>query len=185
MNAHTPPGGTPSDGFLRWWMGPLLLGAALAWCGCAGYRLGPTNGLAAGSRTLQVNLFQNLTPEPRLSEPVASALRRRVQQDGSFRLATQNDGDIVLSGSITRFERLALSFDPKDVITPRDLSASLYARVTAIERTTGRVVLEREVWGRTTLRVGSDLAIAERQALPLLAEDLARMTIAALVEGRW
>ena len=34
--------------------------------GCAGYQLGPTNGLTAGSRSIQVNPFVNQTPEPRL-----------------------------------------------------------------------------------------------------------------------
>ena len=38
---------------------------------------------------------------------------------------------------------------------------------------------------RTTVRLGGDLASAERQALPLLANDLARKTVALLAEGEW
>src|SRR5688500_18949582 len=80
--------------------------------GCAGYRLGPTNGMPAGSRSVQVRMFQNETWEPRLSEPVATSLRRTIQQDGTYRLDIKGDADIVLEGTITEFNRSGLSFDP-------------------------------------------------------------------------
>jgi hypothetical protein len=153
--------------------------------GCAGYRLGPTNGLAAGAKSLQVNLFQNRTLEPRLSEAVAQALRKRLQQDGTYKLATRGEGDIVLNGVITRYSRLPVSFQPKDVITARDFDLALSVQVVAEDRATGKKLLEREVRGRTTVRAAADLPSVERQALPLLAEDLARNVTALLVDGTW
>ena len=45
--------------------------------------------------------------------------------------------------------------------------------------------LERDVTGRTTIRVGADLGSVERQATPLLAEDLARNITALLADGSW
>ena len=39
--------------------------------------------------------------------------------------------------------------------------------------------------GRTTIRVGNDLTSAERQAVPLAAEDLARSITSLLVDGEW
>ena len=158
----------------------------LGWCaGCAGYRLGPTSGLAPGSKSVQVNFFRNDTPEPRLVEAVASSLRKNLQQEGTFRLSTRGDSDIVVSGIITRFLRSELSFQPTDVITVRDYTLYLTARITSIERNSGRVLLERDVTGRTTIRVGNDLASAERQAVPLLADDLARNATSLLVDGSW
>lgn len=164
-----------------------LLGllALITASGCAGYRLGPTNGMAAGAKAVQVNLFQNQTGEPRLSEAVASALRKRLQQDGTFRLSTRGDADIVVSGVLTRYVRSAVSFQPGDVITARDFEVSLYAQITAEERGSDKKLLDREVRGRTTVRTGADLASAERQALPLLAEDLARNVASLLVDGTW
>jgi hypothetical protein len=55
----------------------------------------------------------------------------------------------------------------------------------ARERVSGKVLFEREVHGATLMRVGSDLASAERQALPLLATDLARHITSLLVDGGW
>lgn len=153
--------------------------------GCAGYQLGPTNGMAAGSRSIQVNLFRNETFEPRLSEPVATSLRRWIQRDGTYRLATDSDADIVLDGAITEFNRVGVSFQPTDVLSVRDYELTLTASFTAKERATGRVLLNTKVSGRTTVRVTADQSSAERQAAPLLAEDLARRVTSLLVDGTW
>jgi hypothetical protein len=153
--------------------------------GCAGYRLGPTNGVAAGAMSIQINSFQNQTSEPRLIEPVITALRRNLQQDGTFRLATKGEGDVVVSGVLLHYYREGLSFEPRDVVTVRDFRATLTAKVTAIQRSTGKTLVEREVIGRTTIRMGADLGSAERQAVPSLAEDLAKNVTALLVDGSW
>jgi hypothetical protein len=159
--------------------------ALMGLSGCAGYRLGPTQPVAAGEKTIQVNLFRYETIEPRLTEAVATALRRHLQQDGTYRLVTREPGDIVVSGALIRYERLGLTFQPGDIRTVRDMDLVLYARVTAVDRLTEDDPLEREVAGRTTIRVGADMASAERQAAPLLADELARNITALLVDGAW
>lgn len=153
--------------------------------GCAGYKVGPTTGGPAGSRSIQVNLFQNATLEPRLIEAVGSALRKSLQQDGTYRLNTSGDGDIVVNGVITRFERAGVSYQPKDILTVRDFELRLVAHITAVDRSTGKTLLDREVAGRTTIRVGDDLPSAERQAFPVVADDLARNATSLLVDGSW
>lgn len=163
----------------------MLMAMAVVLAGCAGYRVGPTNGLMAGQRSIQVNPFQNQTIEPRLVEYTTTALRKRLQQDGTFRLATQQDGDIIVNGVIVEFRRSELSFQPSDIRTVRDYTVALRAQIKAVERSTGRTILDRPAYARTTLRVGADLASAERQAVPLLAEDLARNVTSLLVDGTW
>jgi hypothetical protein len=153
--------------------------------GCAGYQVGPVNGVPAGSRAVTVRPFRNDTFEPRLSETVDFALRRRLQQDGTYRLNTQEDGDVVVSGVITDMHREVLSFQPRDVLTPRDYEMRLVAKVTAKERVTGKVVLDKEFIGRTTVRASVNRDLAERQAEPTMAEDLARNITSALTEGSW
>lgn len=163
----------------------LILVLAIALCGCAGYKLGPTNGEIAGNRSVSVEPFKNDTMEPRVIDYVNLELRKRLQEDGTFRLETQGEGDIILRGRIKKFDRSELAFQPTDVVTPQDYTLIMVAEVTAIERSTGKTNLTRLISGRTTIRVGSDLASAERQAIPLLAEDLARNTIAGLADGSW
>lgn len=169
------------------WDRALLLGLIAPLVGgCAGYKLGPTNGVAAGSRSVQVNPFVNkVLDEPRLSEAVTESLRKRMQQDGTFRLDTHNEGDIVVSGTVSRYSRSHLSFQPRDILTPRDYRLVILADVTARDRTSGKTLLSRRVAGHTTLRIGPDQTSSERQAIPLAAEDLARNITALLADGEW
>lgn len=153
--------------------------------GCAGYRLGPTNGDSAGSRSVSVTPFRNDTLEPRLTDYVTLEMRKRIQQDGTFRLETQEAGDLILSGRITKFDRSEVAFNPGDVLTPQDYTLTMFAEITAVERATGKTNLVRTIFGRTTIRVGADLTSAERQAVPLLAQDLARAAISSLADGSW
>lgn len=153
--------------------------------GCAGYRLGPTAGFPAGARSVSVTAFENKTQEPRLLAALNNALRKELQQDGTYRLDTRDGGDIQVSGEIKTYQRTAIGFQPGDVLTAQDYSISITARVRATEVATGRLLLDRDVSGRTTLRIGSDLASAERQAVPLLATDLARNVTTYLTSGGW
>jgi hypothetical protein len=150
--------------------------------GCA-YQLGPTNGQVAGSKTVQVNLFQNDTFEPRLSEPLATSLRRAIQRDGTYKLATHGTPDVILEGKLVDFSRNGLTFQPADVLTVRDYYLNMRANVKAIETATGKVLWEGTFDGHTVVRVGNDLSSAERQAVPLMAEDMAQNIKARLVDG--
>ena len=161
----------------------LMLAAGL-WAGCAGYHLGPTGGQSAGAQSIQIQPIGNQTVEPRRGEAVTAALRKQFQRDATYRL-DRRDGDIILSGTIVRYDRQELSFLPHDVLTVRDYRVGLTAQITARERASGRVLLDQTVTGRTILRTGQNLAAAERQALPLLAEDLAKNVVALLADGTW
>lgn len=162
-----------------------LVATAALLCGCAGYQLGPTNGLEAGARTVQVKPPINKTFEPRLGVELNHHLRQQIQRDGTYRLETRDEGDVILTTTILRYEKVGESFEPRDTLTVRDYRVLLFAHVVAYDRVTGRNLVDREFRGRTLVRPGSDQSSAERQALPLLAEDLARSITSALVDGEW
>ena len=161
-----------------------LAAAFIGFSGCA-YRLGPSNGESAGTRSVQVNPFENKTLEPRLIDAVSFALRRQLQQDGTYTVDTRNEGDIVLSGIIVSYERRSLSLQSRDALTPRDYRLTITAQVTARDRVSGKLLLDKKLIGHSDIRIGADLASAERQALPLIAADLARNATALLVDGTW
>jgi hypothetical protein len=170
---------------MRHWQWLLVGLVALGASGCAGYKLGPVNGLAAREKSVQVIPFNNQTLEPRLGDAVTSQLRKELQRDGTYQLATQNDGDIIVVGSITRYQRIEVSFSSGDILTVRDYRLEITAHVTAHDRSSGKVVLDQPVKGTTLIRVTTDLTSTERQALPLLAGDLAKNVTALLAEGSW
>jgi len=160
------------------------LTAILLLAGCAGYHLGPSNGQQAGARSVEIRPFANQTFEPRLTEATTQQLRKQFQRDGTYRLATREAGDVVVTGSLIRYEREPLSFQRTDVITTRDYSVNLTARIRAVDNR-GRVLLDRDVVGRTTVRNVPDLGSAERQAATLVAENLANNIRSLLVDGSW
>jgi hypothetical protein len=163
---------------------PVLGAVAFLAGGCAGYHLGPVNDQTAGAKSVEVQPFNNQTLEPRLGDAVTQALREQLQTDGTYHLA-RNSGDIVVSGVIKTYGRQGLSFLSSDVYTANNYQVGIVAHVVARQRGTGKVLLDKDINGYTLVHVGSDLADAERQSLPLLAEDLAQKVTEQLTEGTW
>ena len=132
-----------------------------------------------------VTPFTNRTLEPRLSDDCTFALRKEIQRDGTFRLASDTSANLVVTGEVVRYERFEISFLSNDTTTARDYRLNLTARVIAKDRSSGKVLLDREVIGHSLMRVGTDLPSAERQTMPLVATDLARQITSLLADGTW
>lgn len=162
----------------------IALCAVLFAAGCAGYRLGPVNGASTEDKSVEILPFNNQTLQPRLGDTVTQAVREQVQTDGTYHLSTA-DGDIVVSGVITVYSRSGLSFLSSDVLTANNYQVGMIAHVIIRERATGKVLMDKDIKGYTLVHVGSDLVSAERQAMPLLAEDFARKLTQMLTEGTW
>ena len=160
--------------------------AMLIWgAGCVGYVAGPTNGLPAGSRSVRVEFFENETLEPRLVVAVNRALKRSLQQDGTYTLETQEAADLVVSGQLVEFLRNGISYTPGDSLVVQDYSMQLTARIKVSDRTTGQVMYEGDVTGESVVRVGDDLTAGQRQVIPLIADHLARQATSFIVDGQW
>ena len=161
----------------------LFLVAATLLAGC-GYTVGPTNGLTAGEKKIQITPFLNHTLEPRLGDAVTTALRQNIQQDGTYHLATHGDADIIVTGVVTKYDRHELNFEPHDVLTVKDFRVNVEAKITARNLSSGSST-NWTATAYTLVRVGSDLTSSERQALPDLADQLARTVTSSLVDGSW
>jgi hypothetical protein len=165
--------------------GIFLICAAALLTGCAAYHLGPVNGATAGAKSIEVEPFNNETLEPRLGDAVTQALREKLQADGTYRLDTHGDGDIIVTGVITRYRRQALSYLNSDASTAQNYRVNMVVHVVARERSTDKILLNKDVTAYTLVNVGSELAESERQATPLLAQDLAGKVAGLLTEGAW
>lgn len=162
----------------------LLAVAAICFAGCATYHLGPVMDKNE-NHSVEVMPFNNQTLEPRLGDAFTQALRERLQVDATYHLDTRGDGDIVVSGVVREYRRIGLGYSGTDSITPQNYRLETIVHVIARERNTGKALLDRDVKGHTLVNVGQDLTSSERQAMPLLAEDLARNITELLAEGAW
>jgi len=154
--------------------------------GCAGYQLGPVNQAVAGAKSIEVQPFNNQTLEPRLGDSLTQSLRERLQTDATYRVVSRGGaGDLVVTGVIRQYTRQGLGYLNTDVTTPENFRVQLVVHVIARDRLSGKTILDKDIQGHTFVHIGNDLASAEREALPLLAEDVAQNISELLTEGAW
>ena len=148
-----------------------VLGLAVSACpyGFAG------GGLPPHIRTVAILPFDNLTPEPLLTQEVADALREAVQGRLGLRPASEASADAVVRGTITRYEPdIPLSFQPGQVgqvqVTSRRVQLTL--RVEIYDQREGRAL-----WVRESLTVDGEYtppneAEGRRKAFDKLVTDI-------------
>ena len=129
--------------------------------------------------------FVNNTLQPRLNDDITQALRERLQSDGTYRLATSESGDLIVSGVIRNYDREGLGYLNQDSSTIQNYLVTVTVHVTVLDRVSGKLRLDRDVKGHTLVNVGLDFASSERQAAPLLAANLAQNITELLTEGAW
>ncbi len=159
---------------------PLLLSVFLF--GCAGYHVGPVT--KTSFHSIAVPMFRNQTLRPQLEAQISNAIIQRLQQDGSVKIEPQSRADAVLIGTVERYDRIALRSLRTDTGIPREFRISITVRVEARDRRTGETVLKStEVEGTSDVFIGEDQQSAEYQALPLVADDIAKRVAGLLVES--
>ena len=158
------------------------LGCALT-LGCAGYHLGPVSN--PGYKSVAVPMFKNRTLKPQLEAQVTNGVIKRLQADGTLRVESAENADIILAGEIVRYRRDPLRSVREETNKPREYRISIEARIEAHDRVSGNTVLKSTVvTGRAETFIGTDQQSAEYQLLPLIADDLAKRVVTLLVE-RW
>ncbi|MCB1203434.1 MAG: hypothetical protein KDN18_04180 [Verrucomicrobiae bacterium] len=123
---------------------PLALFAGLFLSGCAGYRLGEVKpGTYMGIEKIHVPPFRNLTLEPRLSSLVTNAVLAGLQSDGTFKVATRNNCDAVLVGTIREIRKRQLRAVRTDTLRSRELSLFIYVEFHLEDPVTGARIGKR------------------------------------------
>jgi hypothetical protein len=165
-----------------------LLGAALLCLslgGCAGYHLGPIQPYYLRSvHSIAVPTFENKTLAPRIAVLVTDSVIKQFQQDGTYRIASDEQADAILKGDITRISRAPARSLRGNVLATTEFNLALRVRYTLVARRGGKVLASpTEVIGTTSFFVGPDITSDERQAFPLAAEALAIRLVSQLSEG--
>lgn len=151
--------------------------------GCAGYRLGPVQKTVY--RSVAVPMFQNRTLTPQLEAQVTNAIIKRLHKDGALAVRFTDDADVILRGEIIGYERETVRGERLDTTVPRELRLTIQVRVEAYHRITGATIVPATVVsGKADTFIGTDQQSSERQALPLIADDLAQKVVSLLTE-RW
>jgi hypothetical protein len=127
---------------------------------------------------------------------VANAVIKQLQQDGTYTIASEQDSDAVVLGTIERIERTPARGVQADFFQTSEYTLALLLSVKVVERATGKTLSAREVRGNSSFFVTSSNSLSaevnarvaninrdERQAIPLAAEDAALKLTSYLSEG--
>ena len=134
-------------------------------------------------QTIAVPTFKNKTLLPRIEVLVTATVIKQLQQDGTFKIASNNDADAVLKGEITRIDRLPARSVRGNVLATREFNLRMEVRYTVASRDGTALVPNGHAAGTTSFFVSADPTTDERQALPLATEELAGQLVTQLSEG--
>ena len=162
------------------------IGVAIMCCvlmaGCLGYRIGPV--LKADYRSVAVPMFKNQTLQPQIEAQITGAILKRLQADGTLRVESEPNADIIVRGEIIRYYRHQLRSVREETGVAREYRITITSHITVQDKQTGEVIRgPTKVTGSAETFIGIDQQTAEFQALPLIADDLARQVVDLLVES--
>lgn len=162
----------------------LALAAAVSLGGCAGYRIGEVKPhYLEGVRSIAVPTFRNDTFLPRIEILMTNTVIKQLQQDGTFRIAREDNADAVLKATIHHVGRNPARSVRGNALATTEFNFVLTVRYTLMGRNGQPLTGPTDVSGTTSFFVGSDVATDQRQAVPLAAEDLAVRLASQLSEG--
>lgn len=158
--------------------------------GCAGYHVGPSKPAYMNNvHKIAIPSFKNLTLEPRMEVIFANTLAKQIQQDGTYKVTSEEESDVILQGTVVRIERIPARGLQTNFFQTTDFNLSLTLEIKLTDRRNGKILATRIITGNTTFFVSStnprtsDVNKDERQAIPLAAEDAAVKIVTLLADG--
>ncbi len=152
--------------------------------GCLGYHVGPVKpSVLRDVHGIAVPTFENKTLLPRIEVLITDSVIKQLQQDGTYRIANENNADAILKAEISEISRTPARSLRGNVLATTEFNLAMHVKY-KLETRSGTVLMpSTEVVGTTSFFVGEDVTTDERQALPLAAEELAIHLVTQLSEG--
>jgi hypothetical protein len=158
--------------------------ACLSLSGCLGYHIGPAKPYYLRDvHTIAIPTFVNKTLLPRVEVLVTDTVIKQFQQDGTFKIASNENADVILKGEISRITRSPARSVRGNVLATSEFNLVMRLRYKLVGNDGKPVGPPGEVSGSTSFFVGTDVITDERQALPLATEELANHLVSQLSEG--
>jgi outer membrane lipopolysaccharide assembly protein LptE/RlpB len=161
-----------------------FIAVSLLLTGCLGYHVGPVKpSVLRDVHGIAVPTFENKTLLPRIEVLITDSVIKQLQQDGTYRIANENNADAILKAEISEISRAPARSLRGNVLATTEFNLAMHVKY-KLETPSGTVLMpSTEVVGTTSFFVGEDVTTDERQALPLAAEELAIHLVTQLSEG--
>jgi hypothetical protein len=161
-----------------------FIAVSLLLTGCLGYHVGPVKpSVLRDVHGIAVPTFENKTLLPRIEVLITDSVIKQLQQDGTYRIANENNADAILKAEISEISRTPARSLRGNVLATTEFNLAMHVKY-KLETASGTMLMpSAEVVGTTSFFVQSDVTSDERQALPLAAEELAIHLVTQLSEG--
>ena len=117
--------------------------AVLVLAACGYHLTGTGTAVPEGARTIRIEPFTNHTRETGLEVHLHRAVEDEFRRQGTLRVVTEGDADLVLSGSIRRFTSVPVAFSATDEAVQYQGIMQVSLRLT--ERASGHVLFENKL----------------------------------------
>jgi hypothetical protein len=138
--------------------------------------------------TVAVPTFKNNTLLPRIEAQTADAVAKQFQQDGTYRLDSSDQADVIVEGTIVSVDRLPMRIFASNVLQTSEFELTLRVKYRVIDRVTGAVLMEGNAVGVTPFfseadLVNSDLVTNQNMNYPIAAQRMAEHLVSKVAEG--
>jgi hypothetical protein len=117
--------------------------AVLLLAACGYHLAGTGTTVPEGARTIRIERFTNHTREAGLDVHLHRAVEDEFRRQGTLRVVTEGDADVVLSGTIRRFTSVPVAFSATDEAVQYQGIMQVSLRLT--ERESGHVLFENKL----------------------------------------
>jgi len=117
--------------------------AVLALAACGYHLSGTGTTVPESARTIRIERFTNRTRETGLDVHLHRAVEDEFRRQGTLRVVTEGDADLVLSGTIRRFTSVPVAFSATDEAVQYQGIMQVSLRLT--ERESGHVLFENKL----------------------------------------
>ena len=117
--------------------------AVLALAACGYHLSGTGTTVPESARTIRMALFTNHTRETGLEVRLHRAVEDEFRRQGTLRIVTEDDADLVLSGDIRRFTSVPVAFSATDEAVQYQGIMQVSLRLT--ERESGHLLFENKL----------------------------------------
>lgn len=121
---------------------------------------------------------------PGTEQFITNKIINRFIYDGTLRIATQNNADLMLEGALVDYIRQALRYDDAEQVT--EYRVNIVVRFKIIDLRNNKQMLSADrVISDASYLTGGKFARSEEAALKEAAEDMARRVVEKVVESGW
>ncbi len=151
----------------------ILLTCALIHSGCGVYSF--SGSVGSSIKTIAVPIFENETVEYAIAEDLSAGVIDGFVADNTLKVVGRSKADAILEGKVTRYERVAYTYDENDQVQEYKVNITVSARLT--KKDGGTIWEEPALSAYGIYKADEEEETGQARAIEKIAEDIVNKTV--------